>query len=144
MTKDIFQRIKSEQMFSTKTLSLLWLLVILKGNKMILLTLLYQALIAEGRIIEEGDIAVTDDSTPLSGNTMNAYLVDKEKLWTYGRVFYRFEKYEEEDGTFVPWFSKDDESMIREAMRQIHQQVPCITFRFEKNNPSVFYFFFVT
>ena len=101
----------------------------------------YQALLAEGRIIE-GDIAVTDDSTPLSGNTMNAYLVDKDKLWMYGRVFYRFEKYKEEDGTFVPWFSKDDENMIREAMRQIHQQVPCITFRFEKINPSVFLSFF--
>ena len=72
---------------------------------------------------------------------MNAYLVDKEKLWTYGRVIYRFEKYEEEDGTFVPWFSEDNVNMIREAMRQIHQQVPCIKFRFEKNNPSVFYYF---
>ena len=75
---------------------------------------------------------------------MNAYLVDKEKLWTYGRVAYRFEKRPLLDGTFEPWFSEDDENMIREAMRQIHQQVPCITFRFEKNKPSVFLLFFVT
>lgn len=106
-----------------------------------LLTLLYQALIAEGRIIEEGDIAVTDDSTPLSGNTMNAFLVDKDKLWMYGRVSYRFEKRPLQDGTFEPWFSVDDEKMIREAIRQINQQVPCIKFRFEKNKPSVLYYF---
>ena len=105
-----------------------------------MLTLLYQALIAEGRIIE-GDIAVTDDSTPLSGNTMNAFLVDKDKLWMYGRVSYRFEKRPLWDGTFEPWFSEDDENMIREAMRQIHQQVPCIEFRFEKNNLSVFCYY---
>ena len=112
-------------------------------RKCFLSTLLYQALIAEGRIIEEGDIAVTDDSTPLSGNTMNAFLVDKDKLWMYGRVSYRFEKRPLQDGTFEPWFSEVDENMIREAMRQIHQQVPCIKFRFEKNKPSVFYYYFV-
>ena len=90
-----------------------------------------QVVIVEGRIIGiAAEIAdrFKEDSTSSSANTTNIFPVDKDGLWINGRVSYRFEKNQKQDGTFEPMFRREHEYMIRDAMKKIEQQVPCIEF----------------
>ena len=100
-------------------LNMIWLLlIILKGDE----------LTAKGKIIE-GDIAIGETAPSGSSPHMDAFLANKDKLWPLGNVYFRFELYESPDGTLKPSFKTEEIKMIRDAMKQIEKQVPCIHFR---------------
>ena len=63
-----------------------------------------------------------------SSNTMDMFLINEDKLWFNGNVFFYFEEYPKQDGTWGPMFSPKQEEMVRNAMKQIVKQVPCINF----------------
>ena len=78
-------------------------------------------------VLFEGDIAMP---AVTSGNTQVAHsFVEKSnKLWRHGIVKYRFEVYEDENGTEQDWFSEQEKADIRSAMAHIAEKVPCIQF----------------
>ena len=64
----------------------------------------------------------------------NAFTTDDSKLWRKGVVWYTFGliTYLDYDGfteVSEPWFSEEDEQLIKDAMAIIEEQVPCIDFR---------------
>ena len=78
----------------------------------------------------EGDIAVptTDDVTTFA-KTKNTFVTDVNKLWSGGRIPYRFEEWELEDGGTEPLFSDEDKTLIKQALQHIMDNIPCIQFR---------------
>jgi len=68
------------------------------------------------------------------GGRQNAFTMDDSKLWRKGVVWYTFGliTYLDYDGfteVSEPWFSEEDEQLIKDAMAIIEEQVPCIDFR---------------
>ena len=78
----------------------------------------------------EGDIAVptTDDVTTFA-KTKNTFVTDVNKLWSGGRIPYRFEEWELKDGGTEPLFSDEDKTLIKQALQHIMDNIPCIQFR---------------
>ena len=76
----------------------------------------------------EGDIALPPNPHG-SGSALNAFLKDRKALWPRGRVPYRIDTDEWDEGIVEPVFLDSQIENITQALQKIESGVPCIDFK---------------